>query len=245
MTLSIIIPTYNSASFIAETFREMLAYLTNRGEEYELIFVDDGSRDDTPAVLEDLLRNQPGARLIRNGANRGKGHAVRSGMKAAQGEFLIFTDADLAFPPAEIDKILDTLVKGADLAIATRVAPESRFIMSPKFFNYLYTRHLGSRLFNWVVRKSFGLSIHDTQAGLKGFTRKAKDLIFVRQTLDGFTFDVELIYIAHSLGLKIREVPVVFQYFSEPTTISFIQQSLSSLMDLISIRSKGHSGVYR
>jgi dolichyl-phosphate beta-glucosyltransferase len=245
MTLSVIIPTFNSASFIAATFREMLAFLADRGEDYEVIFVDDGSRDDTPAVLENLLRGQPRARLIGNGANRGKGHAVRLGMKAAQGEFLVFTDADLAYPPAEIDKILDTLKEGADLAIATRVAPESRCIMSPKFFNYLYTRHLGSRLFNWVVRKSLSLPIHDTQAGLKGFNRKATDLIFDRQTLEGFTFDVELIYIAHRLGLKIQEVPVVFQYFSEPTTISFIRQSLASLKDLIFIRSREHNGVYR
>ncbi len=116
--------------------------------------------------------------------------------------------------------------------------------MSPEFFGYLYTRHVGSRFFNWLVRKVLGLSIYDTQAGLKGFSRKAKEIIFNRQTLEGFTFDVELIYIAKKFGLTVREVPVVFRYFSEPTTVSFMMQSLASLKDLFSIRAKNHKGIY-
>jgi dolichyl-phosphate beta-glucosyltransferase len=245
MRLSVIIPTYNSAPFIAETFREMVDYLDTLGEKYELLFVDDGSRDDTARVLEELIGRHPRVRLIGNGTNRGKGHAVRAGMKAAQGEFLVFTDADLAYPPTEMAKILKTLEEGADLAIATRVAHDSRFIMSPAFFSYLYTRHLGSRLFNWLVRTVLNLSIYDTQAGLKGFRSQAKEIIFNRQTLEGFTFDVELIYIAQKFGLKVREVPVFFRYFSEPTTVSFVMQSLASVKDLFSIRAKNKKGIYR
>ena len=245
MKLSVIIPVYNSAVFISETFRELIDYLEQQGEEYELLFVDDGSRDNTGSILEELAGRHPRVSLVRNGTNRGKGYTVRAGMKQAQGDFLVFTDADLAYPPTEIGKIFDVLREGADLAIATRVAPTSRFIMSPKFFGYLYTRHLGSRLFNRLVRKVLGLSIHDTQAGLKGFSRKAKEIIFSRQTLEGFTFDVELIYIAKKFGLVIREVPVVFRYFSEPTTVSFMMQSLASLKDLFSIRSKNHKGFYQ
>ena len=245
MKLSVIIPVYNSAAFISETFRELVDYLEKQGEEYELLFVDDGSRDKTGSILEELAGRNPRASLIRNGTNRGKGYTVRAGMKQAQGDFLVFTDADLAYPPTEIGKIVNTLREGADLAIATRVAPASRFIMSPEFFGYLYTRHLGSRLFNRLVRKVLGLSIHDTQAGLKGFSRKAKEIIFSRQTLEGFTFDVELIYIAKKYGLAVREVPVVFRYFSEPTTVSFMMQSLASLKDLFSIRSKNHKGLYQ
>jgi glycosyltransferase involved in cell wall biosynthesis len=245
MKLSVIIPVYNSAAFISETFRELVDYLEKQGEEYELLFVDDGSRDKTGSILEELAGQNPRASLIRNGTNRGKGYTVRAGMKQAQGDFLVFTDADLAYPPTEIGKIVNTLREGADLAIATRVAPASRFIMSPEFFGYLYTRHLGSRLFNRLVRKVLGLSINDTQAGLKGFSRKAKEIIFSRQTLEGFTFDVELIYIANKFGLAVREVPVVFRYFSEPTTVSFMMQSLASLKDLFSIRSKNHKGLYQ
>jgi glycosyltransferase involved in cell wall biosynthesis len=245
MRLSVIIPVYNSAAFIAETFRGLVDYLEKQGEEYELLFVDDGSRDNTGSILEELGGRNPRVSLIRNGTNRGKGYTVRAGMKQAQGDFLVFTDADLAYPPTEIGKILNTLREGADLAIATRVAPASRFIMSPEFFGYLYTRHLGSRLFNRLVRKVLGLSINDTQAGLKGFSRKAKEIIFCRQTLEGFTFDVELIYIANKFGLAVREVPVVFRYFSEPTTVSFMMQSLASLRDLFSIRSKNHKGLYQ
>jgi dolichyl-phosphate beta-glucosyltransferase len=245
MKLSVIIPVYNSAVFISETFRELVDYLEKQGEEYELLFVDDGSRDDTGSILEELAGPHPQVFLIRNETNRGKGYTVRAGMKQARGDFLVFTDADLAYPPTEIGKIFKALREGADLAIATRVAPTSRFIMSPVFFGYLYTRHLGSRLFNRLVRKVLGLSINDTQAGLKGFTRKAKEIIFNRQTLEGFTFDVELIYIAKKFGLGVREVPVVFGYLSEPTTVSFLMQSLASLKDLISIRSKDHKGFYQ
>jgi glycosyltransferase involved in cell wall biosynthesis len=146
MKLSVIVPVYNSAVFISETFRELADYLEKQGEEYEILFVDDGSRDNTGSILEELAGRHPRVFLIRNGTNRGKGYSVRAGMKQAQGDFLIFTDADLAYPPTEIDKIVHTLREGADLAIATRVAPTSRFIMSPEFFGYIYTRHLGSRL---------------------------------------------------------------------------------------------------
>jgi len=245
MKLSVIVPVYNGAVFISETFRELADYLEKQGEEYELLFVDDGSRDNTGSILEELAGRHPRVFLIRNGTNQGKGYSVRAGMKQAQGDFLVFTDADLAYPPTEIDKIVQTLREGADLAIATRVAPASRFIMNPEFFGYIYTRHLGSRLFNWLVRKVLGLSIYDTQAGLKGFSRQAKEIIFNRQTLEGFTFDVELIYIAQKFDLKVREVPVLFRYFSEPTTVSFVMQSLDSVKDLFSIRAKNKKGIYQ
>jgi len=238
MKLSVIVPVYNSAAFISETFQELVDYLEKLGEEYELFFVDDGSRDNTGSILEELAGRHPRVFLIRNGTNRGKGYSVRAGMNQAQGDLLVFTDADLAYPPTEIGKIVQTLREGADLAIATRVAPASRFIMSPEFFGYIYTRHLGSRLFNWLVRKVLDLSIYDTQAGLKGFNQKAKEIIFNRQTLEGFTFDVELIYIAKKFGMAVREVPVVFRYFSEPTTVSFLMQSLACIKDLFSIRAK-------
>ena len=245
MKLSVIVPVYNSAAFISETFQELVDYLEKLGEEYELFFVDDGSRDNTGSILEELAGRHPQVFLIRNGTNRGKGYSVRAGMKQARGNFSVFTDADLAYPPTEIGKIVQTLREGADLAIATRVAPASRFIMSPEFFGYIYTRHLGSRLFNWLVRKVLGLSIYDTQAGLKGFNQKAKEIIFHRQTLEGFTFDVELIYIAKKFGMAVREVPVVFRYFSEPTTVSFLMQSLASIKDLFSIRAKNRKRSYQ
>lgn len=243
--LTVVIPVYNGASFIAETLREMTDYLENLEREYELIFVDDGSRDDTAAILGKSCHGLPRIRLLQNGKNRGKGYAVRQGMQEARGEYTIFTDADLAYPPTEIGKILKTLQEGFDLALATRVDPESRFIMSPEFFGYLYTRHVGSRAFNWLVRKTLGLSIFDTQAGLKGFTQRARQIIFPRQRLEGFTFDVELIYIAKKFGLRLREVPVVFRYFSEPTTVSFVMQSLASVRDLLTIRSQDRKGDYR
>ncbi len=112
MKLSVIVPVYNSALFISETFQELVDYLEKLGEDYELLFVDDGSRDNTGSILEELAGPHPRVFLIRNGANRGKGYSVRAGMKQAQGDFLVFTDADLAYPPTEIGKIVHTLTRG-------------------------------------------------------------------------------------------------------------------------------------
>src|SRR5207253_1905389 len=132
-----------------------------------------------------FARTLTGATLLRNDANRGKGFSVARGMAAAQGARRVFTDADLAYPVEEIDHMVRELDGGADVAIACRVLPESRYLMSPSFFHYLYTRHLMSRLFNRVVRVALLPGILDTQAGLKAFTARAAQLIFPRLTVAG------------------------------------------------------------
>src|SRR5207253_8470269 len=129
-------------------------------------------------------------RLVRNDANRGKGFSVARGMGVARGAYRVFTDADLAYPLAEIAKIVRDLETGSDVAIACRVLPESRYLMSPSFFHYLYTRHVMSRLFNRVVRLALLPGILDSQAGLKAFSARAAGLIFPRLTVAGFGFDV-------------------------------------------------------
>jgi dolichyl-phosphate beta-glucosyltransferase len=242
--LSLIIPAYNSEAFIADTLARATAYLEGRREKYELIVVDDGSSDGSAPLLKGLSADHCSVRFIRNHANRGKGHAVRAGVMHSSGARVIFTDADLAYPLEEIDKIVRALDGGADLAIADRTAPQSLYHMSPAFFSYLYTRHLLSRLFNLMVRCWLGLEVRDCQAGLKGFRRGAADIIFPRQRLDGFAFDVELLYIAKRFGLDIRQVPVEFQYFSEPSTVDFMRDSICALRDLMRVRLNAISGRY-
>jgi dolichyl-phosphate beta-glucosyltransferase len=192
----------------------------------------------------DLAASNQSIRLVRNGANRGKGHAVRAGVLQSSGERVIFTDADLAYPLTEIDKIVRALDAGADVAIADRTAPQSLYHMSPAFFSYLYTRHLLSRVFNLMVRGWLGLGVRDCQAGLKGFRRAAADIVFSRQLLEGFAFDVELLYIARRFNLDIRQIPVEFRYFSEPSTVDFLRDSVCAMRDLVRVRLNAARGRY-
>jgi dolichyl-phosphate beta-glucosyltransferase len=242
--LSLIIPAYNSAAFIADTLAGAIAYLERRREPYELIVVDDGSSDGSAPLLAGFSADHCAVRFIRSPANRGKGHAVHAGVMESSGERVIFTDADLAYPLEEIDKIVRALDAGADLAIADRTAPQSLYHMSPAFFSYLYTRHLLSRLFNLLVRCWLGLDARDCQAGLKGFRRDAADIIFSRQRLDGFAFDVEVLFIAKRFNLKVRQIPVEFRYFSEPSTVDFIRDSIGALRDLVRVRLNALRGRY-
>jgi dolichyl-phosphate beta-glucosyltransferase len=124
------------------------------------------------------------------------------------------------------------------------VLPESRYIMSPTFFHYLYTRHLMSRAFNRLAQQVLLPGILDTQAGLKGFTASAAEIVFSRQTLSGFGFDLECLFIARQHGLTIEQVPVDFYYGEEPSTISFVRHGAEMLMDLVRVRRNGARGVY-
>ena len=182
--------------------------------------------------------------LLRNDANRGKGFSVARGMAAARGARRVFTDADLAYPVDEIDAMVRELDDGADVVIACRVLPESRYLMSPSFFHYLYTRHLMSRLFNRVVRVALLPGILDTQAGLKAFTARAAELIFPRLTVAGFGFDVELLYIARKHGLRVRQTAVQYRYDDEPSTVRFAADAAAMLRDLARIRWNDWRGRY-
>ena len=222
----------------------LCGYLAAQGFAAELIVVDDCSDDDTPAIVDEVCAETDRVRLLRNDRNRGKGFSVARGMREASGAYRVFIDADLAYPPTEVSKILRDLEAGADVAIACRVLPDSRYLMSPTFFSYLYTRHLMSRAFNTVVRWSLVPGVLDTQAGLKGFTARAADLIFPKLTVPGFGFDVEALYIARREGLRIAQTAVHFRYDSEPTTVRFLRDGLRMAGDLARIRLNEHRGRY-
>jgi dolichyl-phosphate beta-glucosyltransferase len=236
MRLSLVIPTYDCRDLALGTVDSALRHLASRHSDSELIVVDDGSKDGTADAIEALVPGSSRLRVLRSEQNCGKGAAVRKGVLAANAENVVFTDVDLAYPLPEIDKVLGALDDGADVAIATRVDRESRVLMSPTFFRYLYTRHLGSRMFNGWVRFSLGLGVSDSQAGLKGFRRDAAQAIFSRLTRDGFAFDVEVLVIARRLGLSVREIPVLYRYDSEPTTVAFLRDAAGALVDTWRIR---------
>ncbi|MCC7194907.1 MAG: glycosyltransferase [Gemmatimonadaceae bacterium] len=243
--LSVVVPVYNGAARLPAALRQLAAWVDSRPYATELVFVDDHSRDDAPAVLAEFAAARPGRSVIRNERNLGKGASVSRGMLAATGAFRVFTDADLAFPPEEIGKILADLEAGADVAIACRVLPQSRYLMSPSFFHYLYTRHLMSRAFNLMVRTTLLRGILDTQAGLKGFTARAAGIVFPRITIPRFGFDVEALFIAQRHGLSVRQAAVHFRYDEEPTTVRFARSAITMASDLAHIRINDLRGRYR
>ena len=234
--VSVIVPAWNGAERLSTTLFSLHRLLASQQYPTELIVVDDCSGPDTVRAIGHFSTAVAGertpVRVLRNEQNQGKGYSVARGMLAAKGGIRLFTDADLAYPAEEIESIIDALERGSDVAIACRVLRESRYVMSPTFFPYLFTRHLLSRAFNTVVRALLIDAVLDTQAGLKGFTRGAAELIFSRLTIPRFGFDVECLYIAQRHGQRIVQVPVTFQYDDEPTTVNFVRDGARMLTDL-------------
>jgi len=235
--VSVVIPVRNGAALIAEALRDVVAFLLLRGVSAEILVVDDGSADDTSRVAREAAADSPvPVVLLRHDTNRGKGAAVRTGMLSARGRFRVFLDSDLAYPASEIGAVLDRLEAGVDVVLASRVHPESRYLIRPSFFRYLYTRHLSGRFFNWLVRLVLLPGLSDTQAGLKGFTAEAATALFSAWSPAGFGFDLAVLARARRLGLSLAEVPVTFRYDREPTTLRFLADTARMLRDLVEVR---------
>ncbi|RIL07453.1 MAG: glycosyl transferase family 2 [Proteobacteria bacterium] len=201
--LSIVIPAYNEQWRIPSTLIDVIDYFARLNLPYEVIVVDDGSRDQTGHVIEKFQNITPGLRLIRLAENRGKGHAVRVGVLNARGKRILFADADGATPIAEIERLVKAIDQGSDVAIGSRALSSE----DTKVITRWYRKYLG-RVFNLMVNWWIVPEIADTQCGFKLFTAEAADFIFKRQRCDGFAFDVELLYLARRSGMRIAEVPV-------------------------------------
>lgn len=200
---SVVIPAYDEAQRLPRYLGEVVAYFDGRGEPYEVIVADDGSRDATPALVEAAARRHPAVRLLRSEKNQGKGAAVRRGMLVARGAARLFADADGATPISELKRLEAALTAGADLAIGSRGLPDAGVMVSAR-------RHrvLAGRLFNWVVARLGLGGIADSQCGFKAFTAAAADRLFPALVTPGFGFDVELLLRAQAVGLRIAEVAV-------------------------------------
>ncbi len=242
--VSIVVPVVDGAGFVAESLAELSAYLEQSHLEAEIVVVDDGSGDETTKRVEAAAAACPVPIIIRrHGRNLGKGAAVRTGMQAARGRFRIFLDADLAYGAAEIGVVLERLRAGAHVVVASRVHPESRYVIRPSFFRYLYTRHVSGRFFNWLVRAVLLPGLSDTQAGLKGFSAEAAEMLFSGWLPDGFGFDLAVLARARRMRMPIVEVPVTFRYDREPTTMRFLADTFAMLRDLAAVRLRvGHGG---
>jgi dolichyl-phosphate beta-glucosyltransferase len=242
--LAVVVPVYHCNGHLEHTLDELSIFLDDAPLPSELILVND--RGTQPGVTERLQRfaRRDGVRVLENDRNRGKGFSVARGMLASDAPYRVFTDADLAYPLSEIWNVMRALERGADIAIACRVLPQSEYLMSPSYLRYLYTRHVMSRAFNRLVRLTLLPGVLDTQAGLKGFTSRAATEIFSRVTIAGFGFDLECLYVARYLHLRVEQIPVRFRYEDEPSTVRFIKDAKTMAADLARIRWRGWRGAY-
>ncbi len=247
MDVSLIIPVYNAAAFLRQSLEDIhISLCGQKSETWELLLVDDASPDRALEICREFASSpRPYAvKVLSNERNLGKGAAVRHGMLHATGKYRLFNDCDLAYPMSEILKVLEVLKSGADVAIASRGLEDSLYIFSPKDFRYLYTRHVASRFLNYLIQRLFLPKYADTQAGLKGFTAPAAEFLFSQSHLDGFSFDLELLYLATKASLMIREVPVRF-YVQRVTTVDLSFEALRMFRDILRILYGNARGRYR
>lgn len=229
LDLSVVVPAYNEEARLGPSVRRIIDYCEAERPDYELLVVDDGSGDRTVAVAREAAAGADRVRMIEQGTNRGKGAAVRAGMLAARGRYRIFSDADLATPIEELAKLQAAVDAGADVAIASRGLADSdiRTRQHP-------LRELMGRTFNLIVRMSLMGGIKDTQCGFKLFTAEAAEELFGRARVDGFAFDVELLYLARD-RFRVAEVPVVWRHVDE-SKVSPGVDAARMFLDVLKIR---------
>ncbi len=225
------IPAYNEENRLPATLARLVSYLeTTQLGETEVLIVDDGSRDGTAALVEDFSQICPSVRLVRNPGNRGKGYAVRNGMLTAQGDWILFSDADLSAPIEEVEKLIAAVrEQKADGAIGSRALNRKLVTVHQSAF-----REYSGRFFNLVMRLITGLPFADTQCGFKLFRRDAAHEVFRRVRIPGFGFDVEALFIAQRLRYKVVEVPVRWAN-AEGTKVTMLN-GLQAFTDLLVVR---------
>lgn len=230
-SVSFVIPVYNEEERIGTTLDVVLNYFSNTDYLVEVIVVDDGSTDKTADVVQSFAGQ---VKLFSYGRNRGKGAAVRYGMLASIGDVRVFSDADLSTPIYEIEKILDRLKGGADICIGSRALEPSLIKKHQPFY-----REFMGKTFNKLVQMLIMKGIEDTQCGFKGFTAESAKFLFSRSKIDGFSFDVEILYLAQKAKMKIEQVPVEW-YNDQRTKVHPIGDSFNMFIELLKIK-KIHS----
>lgn len=231
--LTLILPCFNEAERLPLALAAFLTELPQKPGEIEVLVVDDGSTDETFAVASAVAAKDARVRVIGSRPNRGKGFGVRTGVLAAQGELVVFTDADGSYGPRDVDRIVAALAD-ASVAIGSR---DAGLATGP------LVRRLASLLFNRVIQALLRLPFRDTQCGLKGFRRQAALQLFGLARLDGFAFDAELLFLAHRVGLPVAEVPVRAEE-RDGSKVQLTVDALRMLRDVLIVRRAAAKGVY-
>lgn len=235
LRLSVVIPAYNEAERLPATLARLAAWFASFSGPAEVLVIDDGSIDGTADIAKSAAPRMPEhvtLRVMRHDANRGKGAAIRDGCLRAEGEVVLFTDADLASPPEEWPKLLAALEAGADVAIGSRLHPDG----TDRRDSQPFTRRMAGRLYTFVRRLLVLRDIADTQCPLKAFRREAARAIFSRQRLSGWVFDAELILLARRLGYRMAVVPVEWRHQPGSRVRLRPWQGLAVLRDLVRLR---------
>lgn len=235
--LSIIIPSFNEELRLPRTLELIASYIKASNRRTEVLVVDDGSTDRTAEVAASFTERVAYLRVLKNGANRGKGYSVRHGMQEARGETVLFTDADLSAPIEEADKLLAALPH-YDVAIGSRAMNRELIEVHESAF-----REFAGIIFNRIVRIVLWLPFVDTQCGFKAFRREPCRIIFDQQRIERFGFDPELLYLARHHGLKATEIPVRWSH-SPATKINMLRDSLLMFADVFTIRWNALLGRY-
>jgi dolichyl-phosphate beta-glucosyltransferase len=230
VALSLVVPAYNEEERLPPSLRLIRSFLDERRLPYEVLVVDDGSRDRTGRLVEEAQAGWSQLRLISFGSNRGKGSAVRAGMLAATGRRRLFSDSDLSTPLSEMAKLEWELEAGAGVAIASRALPESQVELHQPLH-----RELLGKAYNQVLRRLVLPGIKDSQCGFKLFTEEAATACFTQLETPGFGFDAEVLLRARLQGIRIAEVPVVW-HNSAGTSVSSLRDGGRMLTDLVGLR---------
>ena len=224
--ISIIIPAYNEESRIVSSLVSAWIYMSERGYDFEIIVVDDGSKDKTVELVKQFGK----AKLIKQPKNMGKGAAVRTGMLSSTGDIKIFTDADFSTPIYEIQKILQKMNGSADICIGSRAIDNSMIKKHQPFY-----REFMGKFFNKIVQFLLFKGIKDTQCGFKGFKKAAAEKIFNQAKINGFSFDVEILFLANKFAMKIEQVPVEW-YNDNRSKVNPVKDSIAMIIELLKIK---------
>jgi len=234
--LSIIIPAFNEESRLPHSLPQIIQFVREQDRPTEVIVVDDGSTDRTAEIVKDIQKEAPFISLMKV-EHGGKGHAVKAGMMQAKGEYLFLCDSDLSMPIKEVTKFLPPALDGYDVAIASREVEGAHRYDEPGY------RHLMGRVFNLIVRLLAVHGIQDTQAGFKCFRRDAAHELFPLQTINGWGFDVEILFIAQRRGMQIVEVPINW-YYADRSQVKPIQDTYNMFREVLKVRLNAWQGRY-
>jgi len=226
-SISIIIPAYNEEERIENSLNSAIEFLTSKNYNFEIIVVDDGSTDKTVSIASQFTDKVV---VLEQPKNMGKGAAVRRGMLEAKGDIRIFTDADFSTPIYEVEKIVERITSGADICIGSRALDPSMIKKHQPFY-----REFMGKTFNKFVQFILVKGITDTQCGFKGFTGKATDIVFPNAKINGFSFDVEILYLASKADLNIEQVSVEW-YNDARSKVNPIKDSIMMLIELFRIK---------
>ena len=238
--ISVILPVYNESACIHKTFDSVLEFL-KINHDYHFIFVNDGSTDNTKEIIEKKMEQSKTSQitLVTYRTNRGKGYAVKKGLEYGDGDYICFMDSDLAYSLAHLEIMVEKL-EVFDVVIGCRN------LLPNTFKKVKFNRKVAGKVFNTISRKILSLKFMDMQAGVKGFKKTVAHDLFKRQTLTGFAFDVEIIYLAKKQGYTIGEIPAIVSdmHINKSSKVDLVKDSVSMFCSLLRIKYNEKVGKY-